>query len=286
MIDTDGDGLADRVYAGDLVGNMWAFDLSGSTTSSWDVAYMSGSTPKPLFDAPANQQVTTTPVIVRNSEIPTSSSTAPNTLVIFGTGQYLTAGDITTTDTQAMYGVWDSGTDEITQSELVAQTIGTGTTPAGVAVRTLTDVDVSYASKYGWYMNLPTSGERVITDAVIRDDLVFFNTTTPDTNPCNFGGTGWLMVAKWINGGRPDQVAFDTNNDSLLDMKDEVSQRCRGRRPDNRYRDVAGESVEQALHIDDANHGWQHDRRDRDHRSGRPQDRPAVLGRAYAVRQR
>ena len=75
------DGLADRVYAGDLFGEMWAFDLSGSNTSNWDVAYKQGSTPKPLFTSPANQQITSVPVIVRNKDVPTSSSNDPNTLV-------------------------------------------------------------------------------------------------------------------------------------------------------------------------------------------------------------
>jgi len=89
VIDTDGDGLADRAYAGDLQGNMWAFDLSGSSTSLWGVAHKSGNTTKPLFVAPAGQQITSTPVIVRNSEIPTAAGNLPNTLVIFGTGQYL-----------------------------------------------------------------------------------------------------------------------------------------------------------------------------------------------------
>ena len=72
-------------------------------------------------------------------------------------------------------------------------------------------------------MNLPTSGERMITQPVIRGDLVFFNTMIPDTNPCNYGGTGWQMVAKWKNGGRPDDISFDANNDGDLDTNDGVS---------------------------------------------------------------
>ena len=222
VIDSDGDGLADRVYAGDLEGNVWAFDLSGSNTGNWEVAYKQGPTPKPLFTAPANQQITSTPVIVRNSAIPTSSPNSPNTMVVFGTGQYLTAGDVTTTDTQAMYGVWDSGTRELAQGDLVQQTIGYGTSTGGVFGRTLTDNAVNFASDYGWYMELPDSGERLVTDPVIRGDLVFFNTMMPDSNPCNFGGSGWLMAAKWLTGGNPGEIAFDLNRDGLLDDLDEI----------------------------------------------------------------
>jgi len=222
VVDTDNDGLADRVYAGDLDGNMWVFDLSGTNTGNWDVAYKQAGNAKPLFIAENNQQITSTPVIVRNSSIPTSTPNAPNTLVIFGTGQYLTAGDVTTTDTQAMYGVWDSGTSELAQSDLVRQDIGYGSTTEGVFGRTLTDNAVNYATDYGWYMNLPDSGERLVTDPVIRGSLVYFNTMTPDSNPCNFGGSSWLMAAKWLDGGVPDAVAFDINRDGALDDLDEI----------------------------------------------------------------
>ena len=223
VIDSDGDGLADRAYAGDLKGNMWAFDLSGSSASSWDVAYKSGTTPKPLFTAPATQQITVSPVIIRNSEIPTASTNTPNTLVIFGTGQYLTTADISNTDQQTMYGIWDAGDQELDRTDLVGQTIGVATAASGAIVRTLTDNPANYAVNHGWYIDLPDSGERSVTDAVIRGDHVFFNTMIPDNDPCESGGYGWLMVAKWTNGGRPADIAFDTNNDALLDADDSVS---------------------------------------------------------------
>lgn len=223
VIDTDGDGLADRAYAGDLKGNMWAFDLSGTNSGNWDVAYSQGQTGKPLFTAPANQPITSTPAVVRNSEVPTSAGNSPNTIVIFGTGQYLTSGDVSSTDIQSMYGIWDSGDDELTRSDLVQQTIGTGVTTDGVPGRTLSDNGINFASDHGWYMDFPDSGERIVTDPVIRGDLVFFNSMTPDTNPCQAGGSGWLMVAKWINGGRPDEIAFDLNSDSMLDDDDSIN---------------------------------------------------------------
>jgi type IV pilus assembly protein PilY1 len=223
VIDTDGDGLADRAYAGDLNGNLWAFDLSGSNAGNWAVAYKQGTTIKPLFTAPANQQITSTPVVVRNREIPTSSSNDPNLLVIFGTGQYLTPGDVTTTNTQTMNGIWDSGSYSIDQGDLVEQVVSYGTSVDGVFGRTLTDNAVSFGSEDGWFMNLPDSGERVITDPVIRGDLVFFNTMIPDTNPCNFGGSGWLMVAKWSNGGLPGEISFDLNGDGLLNDDDQIA---------------------------------------------------------------
>ena len=222
VVDTDGDGLADRAYAGDLFGNLWAFDLSGANTGNWDVAYKSGSTPEPLFTAPAGQQITSTPVIVRNKSVPTAAGNAPNALVLFGTGQYLTSADVTSTDVQSMYGVWDSGDSQLDRANLVQQFIGTGLTSEGVPGRTLTDAAVPYASMHGWFMDLPDTGERIIADPVIRGDLVFFSTMRPDPDPCSFGGSGWLMVAKWLNGGHPDEVSFDLNRDAELTDLDAI----------------------------------------------------------------
>lgn len=223
VIDSDGDGIADRAYAGDLRGNMWAFDLSGNNTGNWQVAHKKGKNLVPMFTAPANQAITVTPAVVRNSEVPTSSQNYPNTMVIFGTGRYLTSGDIATTGMQSFYGVWDSGDSQLDRSDLLSQTIDVGLTTAGVVGRTLTDNNINFSTQNGWYMDFPDLGERIVTDAVIRGDLVFFNTMRPDTNPCEAGGSGWLMVAKWINGGRPGEIAFDINRDTLLDDKDSIA---------------------------------------------------------------
>ncbi|MDX1697349.1 MAG: PilC/PilY family type IV pilus protein, partial [Thiohalobacterales bacterium] len=222
VVDLDGNGTADRVLAGDLEGNMWAFDISSSNAGQWDVAYKAGSTPTPLFTAASSQPITAAPVIVRNPALPTAANNAPNLLVLFGTGQYLTSSDVTSTTSQSFYGIWDAGDDELDRSDLVEQTITTGTTN-GVTGRKLTNDAVDYAgSDHGWYIDLPDTGERQVTDAVIRGDLVYFNTTVPDSNPCANGGTGWLMVAKYLNGGRPDLVSFDLNGNGVLDLYDVI----------------------------------------------------------------
>ena len=224
VIDTNGDGVADRAYAGDIAGHMWAFDLSSSNPGNWKVAYRAGTTPKPLFTSASSKPITAAPVIVRNPDEVTSNSNDPNLLVLFGTGQYIATGDNASTATQSFYGVWDSGTEDMDDSDLVSQTIGTGTTTGGASGRTVTNNTVDYdGGDDGWYMDLPTSGERVVTDAVVRGDHVFFNTAIPTTDPCGSGGSGWQMIVKINNGGRPDSVAFDLNGDGLLGTLDEIS---------------------------------------------------------------
>ena len=45
--DLDGDHITDYVYAGDLQGNLWRFDLTSATESAWAV------TTGPLFKTPS-----------------------------------------------------------------------------------------------------------------------------------------------------------------------------------------------------------------------------------------
>jgi type IV pilus assembly protein PilY1 len=224
VIDINGDNIADRVYAGDLMGNMWVFDLSSTNPNNWNSAYSQGGTPRPLFTAPANQAITARPEIVRNPDEATSNSTYPNLLVLFGTGQYIVPADNATTYQQAFYGIWDSGSAGLTTSDLVEQTIATGDTSEGITVRTLTTEPVDYAGGAdGWYMDLPDSGERIVSNAVVRGDNVFFNTAIPDTAPCSLGGSGWKMVADFSTGGAPAKAAFDINNDGRVTTLDEVN---------------------------------------------------------------
>ncbi len=60
LIDPNNDGRVDYVYAGDLRGNLWKFDLTSGTASSWSVAFNNG-TPQPLFRAGTTQPITTKP---------------------------------------------------------------------------------------------------------------------------------------------------------------------------------------------------------------------------------
>ena len=219
VVDTDGDGVADRVYAGDLNGNMWAFDLSSATASSWKVAYKQGSTPKPLFTAKAGQSITSQPVIVRHPTEPDSGN-LPNLLVMFGTGQYLDPADNSSTDTQSFYGVWDRGQKQLVYTDLEQQTVGFSS-----GLRTVSDNAVNYSAngsskQYGWYIDLPATGERMVVDPKIRGDLVYFNTMIPSTAACSAGGTGFLMSVKYANGGQPSSAAFDSNGDGIIDSSD------------------------------------------------------------------
>ncbi len=235
LVDTDGNGTVDRVYAGDLEGNMWAFDLSDSDSSNWESAYKLASTPKPLFTAKDSggtaQPITTQPTVVDHPTVATGGGNTPNLMILFGTGQYIVEGDKTSTGVQSYYGVWDKGTKELDRTDLGSQTTAAATSTA----RVLTDNTVAYSgggAKEGWYYDFDSTsspvsgelGERVVTKSIVYDEqYLLYYTTVPSIEPCDSGGNSWLMVHKIENGGRPSDVIFDADENGSLDDYLDVS---------------------------------------------------------------
>lgn len=220
VADLDGDGDADRVYAGDLEGNMWVFDLSDASSSNWDVAYDNLGVAKPLFTTPSNQPITAKPAISKHPTYPDASSVQPNIMVYFSTGQYLTSADKTTTYTQAAYGVWDMGESELTTSDLVQQTLD-ATVTSGTVV---TNNSVDYGgTDRGWYFNLPETGERSITSPVLWAGNAYFTSVIPVSDPCSYGASGILTALDMVSGGTPESPAFDANGDGVIDDNDKVT---------------------------------------------------------------
>ncbi len=224
-IDTDGNRTIDRIYAGDLFGNMWAFDVSSSNPGDWGAAYGPASSPRPLFRGGNSQPITAKPIVVNHPSVGDDINNEPNVMVLFGTGQFITSDDKLNTDTQRFYGIWDSGTGNLRRNRLVQQTFVQDTD----SIRIVTDRTVPYTAtggsrRLGWYISLPDSGERVVTTPQVRGGIVFFTTMIPDTSTsCSFGGSGWIMAVKVENGGEPDEVVINVNNDDKLTDADKIN---------------------------------------------------------------
>ena len=219
VVDTDNDSIADRVYAGDVQGNLWVFDLSDIDQTKWRVAFKG----KPLFNGSAKQPITAKPEVIRHPSIKLSIGNKPNVMVYFGTGQYMVAGDNTNMDVQSFYAVLDRGDGDRKPKHLLKQAFVGGTTAGGRATDPTIWKDtgktykgVGSGDRYGWYLELP-KGERVVTAARHRTGLIHFNTVTPsDVRPCSAGGTGWMMMLRADSGGPPGGPAFDFDNDNKL----------------------------------------------------------------------
>ena len=221
VIDTDGDGDADRAYAGDTEGNLWVFDLSSSNPGNWKVA--NGG--DPLFENTRDdpQPITVKPTVVRHPTVPyDEASNAPNVMVLFGTGRLNTDDDKSDNNVQTFYGIWDRGDSQLTASDdLVPQEFVFEDENTRI---TNPSLEVNYESsspEYGWYIDLPAdTGERVVSDAVARGDMIFFNTVIPTEDPCEYGGTGWEMLVLIKNGGSSRSPVLDTNDDGLFNNED------------------------------------------------------------------
>lgn len=219
--DPSGDGGI-MVYAGDLLGNLWKFDLSDADPANWKVAYRSGSNPAPIAtakDASGNPQpITTAPELAKITQ-------AGNTYTVafFGTGKYLEDTDKSSAAQQSFYAIKENAklgnlmpdaSGNITN--LVTRTIST----AGDA-RTISGDSISWASKNGWFFNFPSSSpsERVIANPQIRGGRLIFVTFIPGST-C--GGSSWLYDLDLTRGLATSNGDLDINNDGKVDNDDLV----------------------------------------------------------------
>ncbi|AXK39262.1 pilus assembly protein [Crenobacter cavernae] len=217
VLDIDNDDVADVVYAGDLKGDVWRFDLS-TAPANW--------TSRLFWDGSASQPVTSAPVIAAGGSGHT---------VIFGTGRLLYNADKAAPfAVQAIYGLRDNGqVGEYRYAErsttLVAQTIEREEmAEAGGASRMVRRVSQNAASQPGdggWHLELPaTYGERIMHSPMLLGDKLFFSTQIPVSpgGKCAPPGDGWIMALDAGSGARSDIPLFDLDGDEKYTDFDRV----------------------------------------------------------------
>ena len=230
-VDIDDDRITDFVYAGDLQGNLWKFDLTATNSNQWKVAFKSGNTPAPLFKAVDDdgnpQPITMRPIVGRHP--------AGGYYVYFGTGKYFETGDATVGDSpqlQDFYGIRDAGSvvdrDNLLVQDVFFENIGTNkdgsTTDVQVRLVSSNGADIP---EYGWRLPLQppdnsADGERAVSRPLLRNGRVIFTSLIPTDNICGFGGRSWLMELDAYTGGRYADPVLDTNNDGLISALDTI----------------------------------------------------------------
>lgn len=193
--DFNGDTYTDRVYAGDLAGNMWAFEDHYDPTPApdTDTSIVPDGTwgARKLFSAGALDSVQrkifySPDVVGENGE----------DMIFFGTGDRADPEEIAVVNRiYAIKNDWvNTGFTTLTENDLVdvtANLIQLGTDVQKDAVKA--DLD----SKRGWFFELENPGEKIISSVIVYAGVLYFTSYEPETggsvssDPCtNISGRG------------------------------------------------------------------------------------------------
>jgi type IV pilus assembly protein PilY1 len=237
-IDNDGNGTVDYIYAGDLQGNLYRFDLRSVTASDWNTtpallfqAYYRAGSAFPR-DEGTRQPITKRPIVAKH---PTDTGY----VVIAATGSWMTDDDTTDYSTQSIYGIWDdlTGTPEVTMSSVTNQLVeqvftNHVSTEHGFTVRTLTNNPVNWLKTgsetnkvKGWYIDLDThadyAGERAVRNLQMRGGIVFVNTVVPrSTTACSIESGGFELAFDPFTGGPGTKPIFDLDGNGSFNAND------------------------------------------------------------------
>ena len=223
-IDTNGDGVVDIIYAGDLKGNVWKFDVSSTNAASWGIAF-SGN---PFFVAQnaSGQRQPITSRIASTIDDLNGDVNLGKRFVFFGTGSYFASGDPSDTNVQSWYGLIDEGSSISSRSNLTQRTVSVATTFGGYSVRTFsTAVANDMLAKSGWYLDMNVqSGERFVTDSSVfklaLPTLVASSLVPAASDPCVAGGNGYLnFISPYSGGALPIGIIDINKNNSFADDK-------------------------------------------------------------------
>ncbi len=209
-----GDNVADAIYAGDLQGNMWKFNVSSSTPSSWTVSYG-----KPLYEAKSSSSarlpITGAPVIALHPQ--------GGRVVVFGTGRSLTSGDFPKTNiTQRIFGIWDKPSYASTPGQIPTGLTDLINRPltvtvAGSLAAAGTQTAIDWTTKKGYYADIPLPGGAVITNATISPSgsgNSVFGITVPNGSTQQCGDTSGTAILEFdpISGGFRSSAKLDGQN--------------------------------------------------------------------------
>lgn len=179
--------MATRVYGGDMLGNIWRFDINAGTAQLVTTLKAPDSTAQPITTR------------IKLAEVD------GNTFILVGTGRLLGTSDVTDTQVQSVYSILDPLTSDpgnpvVSPASLrtslrhmeLADATGTSVAAKNLA-RTISCVGdaTNCAGANGWYFDLSKAGERVNIDMGLAMSTLVIQSNVPDTSEC---GTGYNMM--------------------------------------------------------------------------------------------
>ena len=183
--------LAGYVYGGDLLGNVWRFDINSSASATIGTGSVmrfaqlysdtGGTLAQPITTAPTLGEINGKRVIFVN------------------TGKYLETGDLTTTQVQSQYAIKDDDATSTLvnpRTTLVQQTLSNTST----GTRTATSNTVNFFTGRGWFFDFPDTGERANVDSMLLEGTLLVPSIVPSNTACSPGGYGWINYVDYRTG--------------------------------------------------------------------------------------
>lgn len=189
-----GDYTADSVYGGDLLGNLWRFDLTAA-----DGNYPTPTKIAELKDASGNAQPIT--VNPRVAIYPGSISR----WVFVGTGRLLDASDRANAKTQSFYAIRDGIQSRAYTSSTLPSGVSFPVKRGNLGVLQSTALidgispDTATQKPMGWVVdfggtNTEGATERMVDSITVNSGLVTFSTKIPTVDPCAPGVSSRLYA--------------------------------------------------------------------------------------------
>lgn len=225
----DTDGKAMMVYAGDLKGNIWKFDVSGTTTSTWVVS----NSGDPFFtakDPSGNPQPITAPVTMTVNTVEGDPHQG-KLFVYVGTGSDFQVSDPTDTQVQSWYGLIDEGVTIANDDHLRTRTVTVSGTITNTTTASVTKVRVFSAAEEGDMDDmqgfrldfLPEPGERIVTASnyyLLAEPVLLASSVIPTDDACEPGGYGYVNAINAFTGGALTKPFFDIDGDASFTESD------------------------------------------------------------------
>ena len=212
VIDYNNDSKADYVYAGDVFGNVWKFDLTNANPSQWSATKLFTN------DSATTQSITVAPDIKK-------SPTDNGVIIYVATGRFIGKNDITNTQKNSIYAIYDNfNKTNIKRSDLIQQTIVSNVMSNNRNNRILSNNAVDYSKDFGWYIDLPNN-ELVLNRPKLSQGYLLVSSYIPDPNNfvCTNDQKGYLYTINPLTGGAVEYATMDINNDKIIDNNDLVN---------------------------------------------------------------
>lgn len=171
-----------KVYGGDLMGNLWRFDIDAGSVAKLANLVSANGDAQPVTSAPATARIKGKPVL------------------FVGTGKYLESADrlVANYKPQTIYAIKDNGTTITNlRTTLVAQSLSM----SSATTKTATSNAVDWGLKNGWYIDLLDAGERQILKPKLSLGILTVATVIPPTGSCDINGRGWKYILDYKSGG-------------------------------------------------------------------------------------